>query len=147
MINALTSATCTVAAGYLAFRLYKRNEKDDPPPPPPPAWYPVEDKGGSARGENTALTRSIYKEQRRQENIPLLAMKKPMYDNIRMLDPQGTLLCTIGKKKANWYIKRKLAQWRDPEQQTTLQLLFEPSHRSNQSHRNSKGCKARQRRN
>lgn len=78
------------------------------------------------------LQREVYKEQRRQEKIPLLAMKKPMYDNIRMLDPQGTLLCTISKKKAKWYVNKKLASWKD-DQETTMQLLFEPSHRSNQS--------------
>lgn len=78
------------------------------------------------------LKREIDKEQRRQEKIPMLAMKKPMYDNIQMLDPRGTLLCTISKKKANWYIKKKLAIWKDT-QKMMLQLLFEPSHRSNQS--------------
>jgi hypothetical protein len=79
------------------------------------------------------LQREIHKENRRQEKIPLLAMKKKMYDNIKMLDPEGTLLCTVSKKKANWYIKKKLAFWTDDDKESTIQLLFEPSHRSNQS--------------
>ena len=79
------------------------------------------------------IKRNMEKEKRRQEKIPLLAMKKPMYDNIRMLDPDGTLLCTISKKKARWYINKDLAVWEDGDQESTIQLLFEPSHRSNQS--------------
>lgn len=78
------------------------------------------------------LKRAAEKERRRQAMIPLLAMKKPMYDNILMVDPQGTLLSTISKKKARWYIKKNLGSWTDKEE-TKLQLLFEPSHRSNQS--------------
>lgn len=98
------------------------------------AWYPDEVAEEEQREEEIPnhLKREIYKEQRRQEKIPLLAMKKPMYDNICMLDPQGELLSTISKKKARWYIKKELGVWKD-EEKTTLQLLFEPSHRSNQS--------------
>jgi hypothetical protein len=52
-------------------------------------------------------------------------MKKPAYDNIGMYDPDGIMLCTIGKKKANWYVqKRKLAVWKVPSK--SIQLLFTP---------------------
>jgi len=95
------------------------------------AWYPNEAEEAEEEIPNH-MKREIYKEQRRQEKIPLLAMKKPMYDNIRMLDPQGVLLSTISMKKARWYVKKELGLWKD-EEKTTLQLLFEPSHRSNQS--------------
>jgi len=84
-----------------------------------------------------SLKRELEKERRRQAKIPLLAMKKPMYDNILMVDPQGTLLCTISKKKARWYVNKELGVWADLEE-TKLQLLFEPSHRSNERHKNSK---------
>lgn len=79
-----------------------------------------------------SLKRDIEKERRRQAKIPMLSMKSPMYDNIMMLDPSGTLLCTISKKKARWYVKKNLGTWKN-EEETTLQLLFEPSHRSNES--------------
>jgi exonuclease 3'-5' domain-containing protein 2 len=139
----LIGLTCAAAvSGYLAFRWYESRKKNDDKhcqdddDDDAPGWYPV-DAAQYDRSENSGLNRSIYKEQRRQEKIPLLAMKKPMYDNICMLDPEGTLLCTIGKKKANWYIKKKLAKWKDPAEETTIQLLFEPSHRSNQSQENA----------
>jgi len=40
-----------------------------------------------------------------------MTMKKPMYDNIMMQDPQGNPLSTISMKKAKWYINKGLADW------------------------------------
>jgi len=102
------------------------------------------------------LQREIDKEKRRQEKIPHLAMKNPMYDNIQMLDPDSKLLCTISLKKANWYVRKGLAVWKEnnendndgkrdnenidtDEHHATIQLLFEPSHRSNESSNTSSG--------
>jgi hypothetical protein len=68
------------------------------------------------------LQREIYKEQRRKEKIPFLAMKSPMYDNIRMLDPEGNALSTISIKKARWYVAKQIAEWITP---SSIQLLFE----------------------
>ena len=71
------------------------------------------------------IQRELYKEQRRKANIRYLAMKKPIYDNIGMYDPDDILLCTIGKKKANWYVqKKKLAVWKVPSK--SIRLLFTP---------------------
>jgi len=70
------------------------------------------------------LKRELLKEKRRQEKIPDLARKSPMYDNIEMMDPQGQLLATISLKKAHWYIRKQLAKWTIPD--TTIQLLFTP---------------------
>lgn len=74
------------------------------------------------------LQRQIYKERRRKEKIPFLAMKSPMYDNIIMRDPDGKALSTISNKKAQWYVSKGLAEWTSP---TNILLLFEPSGRSN----------------
>ena len=63
-------------------------------------------------------TRAMHKEERRQKKIPLLAMKKPMYDNVRLLDPQGELLSTISLKKAKWYARKELAVWTDKTKPT-----------------------------
>jgi hypothetical protein len=71
------------------------------------------------------LKREFHKEERRQFMIPKLTMKKPMYDNIQMYSPQEKLLCTISIKKANWYISKHLAHWKD-SQHTCIQLLFSP---------------------
>ncbi|KAL3925868.1 MAG: hypothetical protein SGILL_000117 [Bacillariaceae sp.] len=61
------------------------------------------------------ILRERYKEQRREKAKEFLALKKPMYDNIEMYDPDGQMLCTIGKKKARWYTHKKgLAVWRTP---------------------------------
>ena len=60
------------------------------------------------------IQRELYKEQRRKKSVRFLALKKPMYDNIEMYGPDGIMLCTIGKKKANWYVNKKgLAVWSD----------------------------------
>ncbi len=74
------------------------------------------------------LQRELYKEERRKESIRFLAMKKPLYENIEMYAPDGkTMLCTIGTKKANWYVRKELAVWRDiPDSHKSIRLLFEP---------------------
>lgn len=70
--------------------------------------------------------RELRKEKRRQAMIPLFIMKKPMYDNIFMHDPQGSLLCTISKKKASWYVKKNLAHW---TKEDAIQLTFQPKNK------------------
>lgn len=59
----------------------------------------------------------------------------PMYDNGRMLAPDGELLCTLSRKKALWYLERGLATLEsgrieagDPDP-PVIRLLFEPSGR------------------
>lgn len=74
------------------------------------------------------LQRELYKEERRKASVRFLAMKRPLYENIEMYAPDGeTMLCTIGTKKANWYVRKKLAVWRDiPDCHKSILLLFEP---------------------
>lgn len=72
------------------------------------------------------LDRDFLKEQRRKRMIPFMAMKKPMYDNIIMRCPRGEVLSTISIKKANWYIRKNLADWETAEE-TSIRLLFEPN--------------------
>jgi hypothetical protein len=88
------------------------------------------------------VQRKLHKEQRRKERAPHLAMKKPLYDNIAMYDPDDVMLCTIGKKKADWYVnKKKLAVWRvsldgnkdgNNDTATSIRLLFTPSNKKKQ---------------
>ena len=84
------------------------------------------------------LQRELYKEERRKASIRFLAMKKPLYENIEMYAPDGeTMLCTIGTKKAKWYVRKELAVWREnPDVHKSIRLLFEP--------KNSKNCKINQ---
>jgi hypothetical protein len=73
------------------------------------------------------LERELMKEDRRQKMLPLLTMNKKMYDNILMNDPDDNLLCTIALKKANWYVGKKLAFWKDDKKRDCIKLLFKPN--------------------
>ena len=84
------------------------------------------------------MIRLQNKEKRRQEKIPLLAMKSQMYDNITMLDPQGAPLSKISAKKARWYVNKGIAEWKGKDDSTddndpkSIQLKFEPKARSDE---------------
>jgi exonuclease 3'-5' domain-containing protein 2 len=92
------------------------------------------------------IQRELYKDERRKASVRFLAMKKPMYDNIEMYGPDDVLLCTIGKKKADWYVyKKKLAVWRTPlwaeegssetnRAPPSIRLLFEPKSKQGKLH-------------
>jgi hypothetical protein len=70
------------------------------------------------------LQRQVYKQRKRQAKIPDLALKSNMYDNIEMVDPNGTLLANISKKKAEWYVSKRLATWKTGA--CCIQLSFAP---------------------
>lgn len=55
---------------------------------------------------------------------------KPLYDNCYLEAPDGDLLCTIDKKKAEWYVKKGLGVeiCKEP---LRVRLNFEPAGRSN----------------
>jgi hypothetical protein len=72
--------------------------------------------------------RAVYKKKRRKESVRFLAMKKPMYDNIKMYDPDGDLLCTISQKKANWYVRKQLGEWN--RSRNAIHLSFKPKGKS-----------------
>lgn len=71
------------------------------------------------------VRREIHKTERRHALRSWLTMKEPMYDNITMLEPNGANLGTISIKKANWYIKKDLADWTDATK-TSIRLNFTP---------------------
>lgn len=75
------------------------------------------------------LKREEHKAKRREQKKKSLAMKKPMYDNIRMVDSDHKHLCNISHKKAKWYVVKNLGKWTNSDEKE-LQLLFEPRHRS-----------------
>lgn len=55
---------------------------------------------------------------------------KPLYDNCYLEAPDGSLLCTMDKKKAEWYIKKGLGVEICPEP-LRVRLNFEPAGRAN----------------
>lgn len=115
-------------------------------------WCHRTDDGGGSTPSRSAellpphMRREVYKEQRRRENVRVLSRKTPMYDNIEMYGPDGaTMLCTVGKKKARWYVGKDLAVWMSsssppppagggephqdpssPSSRSAIRLLFEP---------------------
>lgn len=60
------------------------------------------------------IRREIYKQRQRRAKAALISMKTPMYDNVYMLDEDREPICTISMKKANWYIRKNIAQWSSP---------------------------------
>jgi hypothetical protein len=46
-----------------------------------------------------------------------------VYSNCRIFHPDGTLMCCVGRKRINWYLKRGLAK---SLSENDIQLLFEP---------------------
>ena len=109
----------------VAFRSRKKREQEDDRKPSNVHVFAI--PGDPALP--THLRRELYKEERRQKMAPLLAMKKPMYDNILMKDPDGDILSSISMKKANWYVRKELATWEDDEH-SVIRLTFEPKKKS-----------------
>jgi hypothetical protein len=54
--------------------------------------------------------------------------KSDLYQNCRMLSPDGTVLCTCDRKKVDWYLKRNLADIVS-EDPLTIKLRFQPAGR------------------
>ena len=151
-VVALGCAAASLLSVYLLFvRGSENNEHDDG------------DEGKSGNQPSCPpdlpphLQRELYKEQRRKESVRFLALKRPMYDNIEMYDPDGVLLCTIGKKKAHWYVSKKgLAVWKtpltgendkngsNPGKAPSIQLLFTPKNSKNKENDNSNGTEETQ---
>ena len=51
-------------------------------------------------------------------------LNKQKYDNIKMLSPEGVLMCYIGEKRAKWYLDRDLAR---KTGKASIQLKFKPN--------------------
>jgi len=57
-----------------------------------------------------------------------VSAKGPVYENCTILAPDGQILCTVDRKKLNWYVRRGLADYVN-EEQTEIKLRFEPKGR------------------
>lgn len=57
------------------------------------------------------IRREIHKERARLAKVGYISLKKPMYDNVYMIDVYREPMCTISMKKAQWYIRRGIAEW------------------------------------
>lgn len=56
----------------------------------------------------TQKDKKLEKIERQNRRIKQFTCKKPVYENCKMLDPNGNMLCHCNIKKMNWYIKRNL---------------------------------------
>jgi len=54
--------------------------------------------------------------------------KAPVYENCRMVAPDGELLSNCDTKKAQWYLERGLAE-QIKDSPLTIRLTFEPNGR------------------
>ncbi len=53
-------------------------------------------------------------------------LKHNLYDNYKMVHPNGDIMCRVNLKKANWYVSRNLAVW---ENEDAIRLTFSPNGR------------------
>jgi exonuclease 3'-5' domain-containing protein 2 len=59
-------------------------------------------------------------------NLDVLSAK--FYHNIRMYSPDGVLMATVGKKRAQWYLDRDLGEvFNDGKEGFSFKLKFEPN--------------------
>ncbi|PNH10564.1 Exonuclease 3'-5' domain-containing protein 2 [Tetrabaena socialis] len=63
-------------------------------------------------------------------SFKLPTRKSELYENCRLLAPDGAVLCTCGSKKVRFYLQRGLARLVS-EDPVTIQLSFEPRGRGN----------------
>mmetsp|Transcript_5882 Transcript_5882/g.6123 ORF Transcript_5882/g.6123 Transcript_5882/m.6123 type:complete len:361 (-) Transcript_5882:964-2046(-) len=144
LLSASIAVVCFIslsAAGYMALHKKRKAQKyskrtddtkrDDGNLPPNPNCPSNDAK--TSNGVTSLLPphiqREMLKEKRRKSRLKDLAMKKPMYDNVRMVDQEGELLSTISKKKAEWYVEKNLAEFTN-DAKMQIRLLFEPKNRS-----------------
>jgi hypothetical protein len=53
--------------------------------------------------------RQRKKEERKKDIVKNYSCKKAIYENCRMLAPDGVCLSNCDSKKAQWYVERELA--------------------------------------
>jgi len=68
----------------------------------------------------------------KEKNLTSSVSKKTLYENCRIMDPDGEFLCNCDKRKTEWYLKRELATL-ITEEPFTIQLKFKPIGRDNRS--------------
>lgn len=66
--------------------------------------------------------------RKREALRKLYTCKKAVYENAKILDPDGHVLCHTEMKKANWYLLKGLATLeRQTEDELVVKLNFEPN--------------------
>lgn len=79
-------------------------------------------------GRLSHLTRIQKKEERKKHIVKAYSCKKAVYENCKMLAPDGACLSNCDRKKALWYIEKNLGT-KVCDEPLTVKLNFEPSNR------------------
>lgn len=85
----------------------------------------------SETSKKNELLRNLKKKANRQSTLEKFSCKSPIYENCKMLAPDGQQLCFCDYKKMTWYVSRNLAEIIS-EDPPVFRLFFEP---------NARGCK------
>ena len=84
--------------------------------------------GGNGQNQNSQQVRMKKKEERKKDIVKKYSCKKSVYENCKMLAPDGICLSNCDRKKALWYVERELAHVIS-EEPLVIKLKFEPSNR------------------
>eukprot|EP00347_Sterkiella_histriomuscorum_P012468 403368461 len=79
-------------------------------------------------GWNSQQERMRQKEERKKKIIKHYSCKKVVYENCKMVAPDGELLSNCDFKKAQWYIEKGLGE-KISDNPFTIKLMFEPNGR------------------
>lgn len=74
------------------------------------------------------------KELKRQKIKEKYSIQKPVYENCRILAPDGEILCKCDRKKVEWYLSKNLATKLEDDP-LVIQLNFEPNGRGISSYK------------
>lgn len=84
--------------------------------------------GKSSKDYQVHLSKMEKKRKKTEEIKKKYTCNKPVYENAKMLDPEGNLLCHTEHKKARWYVQKGLATVTyEAEGELSIQLNFEPN--------------------
>lgn len=79
---------------------------------------------------NESKSRKEKKQERYNTFLKKFTISGKVFENCKILIPDGTLLCYANHKKVNWYLERDLAEVVE-ENPYTIKLKFEPNYKMN----------------
>ncbi|EDS34334.1 3'-5' exonuclease [Culex quinquefasciatus] len=91
---------------------------------------PKSQKGAASGGKNGKKKLLDSKNSVLELKRSMSTRAKPLYDNCIMTAPDGEVLCTCDRKKAEWYVIKELADIVSDQPTYTIRLRFEPKGRA-----------------
>ena len=58
--------------------------------------------------------------------MPNNISKRQIYESVKMIHPDGTVMCLTTVRRGEWFIERNLAVWENEETKNAFRLTFEP---------------------